>query len=37
VIEFEDGATYREESKAMAAAIRAGRLAEKRETAPGPG
>jgi glutaredoxin len=30
VIEFEDGSVYREESKAMAATIRAGRLDEKR-------
>jgi hypothetical protein len=30
VIEFEDGTTYREESKAMAETIRAGRLDEKR-------
>jgi len=30
VIEFEDGSVYREESKDMAATIRAGRLAEKR-------
>jgi glutaredoxin len=29
VIEFEDGSTYREESKDMAATIRAGRLDEK--------
>jgi hypothetical protein len=32
-IEFEDGAVYREESKAMAETIRAGRLDEKRQTA----
>ena len=30
VIEFEDGSAYREESKDMAATIRAGRLDEKR-------
>jgi hypothetical protein len=30
VIEFEDGSVYREESKEMAAPIRAGRLDEKR-------
>jgi glutathione S-transferase len=34
VIEFEDGSVYREESKAMAETIRAGRLDEKRG---GPG
>lgn len=33
VIEFEDGAIYREESKDMAARIRSGNL---RESAPGP-
>jgi hypothetical protein len=32
VIEFENGAIYREESKDMAATIRAGRLDEKRGT-----
>ena len=32
-IEFEDGSVYREESKDMAATIRAGRLDEKRQTA----
>jgi glutathione S-transferase len=32
-IEFEDGSIYREESKAMAETIRAGRLDEKRQTA----
>jgi len=32
-IEFEDGSVYREESKEMAATIRAGRLDEKRQTA----
>ena len=31
-IEFEDGSVYREESKEMAATIRAGRLNEKRGT-----
>ena len=30
VIEFEDGSVYREESRDMAATIRAGRLADKR-------
>jgi glutathione S-transferase len=30
VVEFEDGSTYREESAAMAATIRAGRLDEQR-------
>jgi glutaredoxin len=30
VIQFEDGSVYREESKEMAAAIRAGKLDEKR-------
>ena len=33
VIEFEDGSAYRDESKAMAATIRAGRLDEKRRGA----
>jgi glutathione S-transferase len=33
VIEFEDGSNYREESKDMAATIRAGRLDEKRGAA----
>jgi glutaredoxin len=32
-IEFEDGSVYREESKDMAATIRAGNLDEKRQTA----
>jgi glutaredoxin len=32
-IEFEDGGVYREESKDMAATIRAGKLDEKRQTA----
>jgi glutaredoxin len=32
-IEFEDGSVYREESKDMAATIRAGRLDEKRQSA----
>ena len=31
-IEFEDGSIYREDSKAMAETIRAGRLDEKRQT-----
>jgi hypothetical protein len=31
VIQFEDGSVYREESKDMAATIRAGRLNEKRQ------
>ena len=34
VIEFEDGSVYREESKDMAARIRAGRLLEARGGAP---
>jgi glutaredoxin len=33
VIQFEDGSAYREESKQMAATIRAGRLDEKRGAA----
>jgi glutathione S-transferase len=33
VIEFEDGSIYREDSKVMAAAIRAGKLDEKRRAA----
>jgi hypothetical protein len=33
VIEFEDGSIYREESKDMAATIRAGKLPEKRQGA----
>ena len=33
VIEFEDGSAYREESKAMAATIKAGKLDEKRGAA----
>jgi glutathione S-transferase len=33
VIEFEDGSIYREDSKVMAATIRAGRLDEKRGAA----
>ena len=33
VIQFEDGSVYREESKEMAATIRAGRLDEKRGAA----
>jgi glutaredoxin len=32
-IEFEDGSVYRDESKAMAETIRAGKLDEKRQTA----
>jgi glutathione S-transferase len=32
-IEFEDGSVYREESKDMAATIRAGKLDEKRQSA----
>src|SRR3989442_11074633 len=35
VIEFEDGSVYREESKDMAATIRAGKLADKRQGAQG--
>ncbi len=35
VIEFDDGSVYREESKDMAATIRAGRLDEKRQGAQG--
>ena len=35
VIEFEDGSTYREESKQMAETIRAGKLDEKRLAASG--
>jgi Glutathione S-transferase, N-terminal domain len=35
VIEFEDGSIYREESKAMAERIRAGRLFEGRQGAQG--
>jgi glutathione S-transferase len=34
VIEFEDGSAYREESKAMAAAIAAGQLDSKRPAPP---
>jgi hypothetical protein len=34
VIQFDDGAVYREESKAMAETIRSGRLDEKRGAAP---
>ena len=34
VIEFEDGSIYREDSKAMAAAIRAGELESKRGKTP---
>jgi glutaredoxin len=36
VIEFEDGSVYREESKEMAATIRAGKLDEKRGSSPAP-
>lgn len=36
VIEFEDGTAYREESAAMAARIKDGRLFEGREQAPPP-
>jgi hypothetical protein len=32
-LEFEDGGVYRDESKAMAETIRAGKLDEKRQTA----
>ena len=35
VIEFEDGSVYREQSKDMAATIRAGKLDEKRGAASG--
>jgi glutathione S-transferase len=35
VVEFEDGSTYREESKAMAETIKSGRLDEKRASASG--
>ncbi len=35
VIEFEDGSSYREESKAMAATIRAGKLDERRRARSG--
>ena len=34
VIQFEDGTVYREESKAMAARIKAGKLFEGKEQAP---
>jgi glutaredoxin len=34
VIQFEDGSVYREESKEMAATIRAGKLDEKRGSSP---
>ena len=37
VIEFEDGSVYREESKAMAETINAGKLDEKRGAAAQPG
>jgi glutathione S-transferase len=36
VIQFEDGAIYREESMAMAAAIAAGQLDSKRTAPPAP-
>jgi glutathione S-transferase-like protein len=36
VIEFADGTVYREESKDMAATIKAGKLDEKRGAAPAP-
>jgi hypothetical protein len=36
-IEFEDGSVYREDSKAMAETIKAGKLDEKRGSAPGGG
>lgn len=36
VIEFEDGSIYREDSKDMAATIRAGGLFEKRGSSPAP-
>jgi glutathione S-transferase len=36
VIELEDGSVYREESRAMAQTIRAGKLAEKRGAPPSP-
>ena len=37
VIQFEDGSIYRDESKDMAAAIRAGKLDEKRGADPATG
>jgi hypothetical protein len=37
VIEFEDGSVYRDESKDMAATIRAGKLDEKRSTSAATG
>jgi glutaredoxin len=37
VIEFEDGSVYREQSKDMAATIKAGKLDEKRGGAPAAG
>jgi glutathione S-transferase len=37
VIEFEDGSIYREDSKVMAATIRAGKLDEKRGAVRPPG
>jgi hypothetical protein len=36
VIQFEDGSVYRQESKDMAATIRAGKLDEKRGAVPSP-
>ncbi len=36
VLEFEDGSAYREESKEMAATIKAGRLDEKRSGSASP-
>ena len=36
VIEFDDGSVYREESKAMAETINAGKLDEKGGAGPGP-
>lgn len=36
VLELDDGSVYREESKAMAETIRAGKLAEKRAAPPSP-
>lgn len=36
VVQFDDGSVYREQSKAMAATIRAGKLDEKRGAEPSP-
>ena len=36
VVQFDDGSVYREQSKAMAATIRAGKLNEKRGAEPPP-